>query len=254
MNKLSKMVTSVAAASVLASGVYAEESGVFVGLEAGSIGYGNLNYEYNGEYTNTTNGTKKKYKGKSEGGADSFGYGITVGYKHFFTPKIGLRGYANFNHIHGNIVVGSDVDGNAIRNIGNLFNYGVNVDFLGNFYSAENLDIGGFIGLGIGANSLTGTDIKNARNNAKENAKESNALGNKATANTPAASFDAHLNVGLRANLAKHHGIEAVAKVPFLPATIVDTSYASQDGTYSSKSTTQIRNTWNFNVRYTYSF
>lgn len=251
MNKLSKMVTSVAVASVLASGVYAEESGVFVGLEAGSIGYGNLNYEYNGEYTNTTNGTKEKQKAKLEGGANSFGYGITVGYKHFFTPKLGLRGYANFNHIHGEIYVDWQT---TTRNIGNLFNYGVNVDFLGNFYSAENLDIGGFIGLGIGANSLTGTDIENARKDKKNDVKTKKEAGDSASANTPAASFDAHLNVGLRANLAKHHGIEAVAKVPFLPATIVDTSYTSQDGTISSKLTTQIRNTWNFNVRYTYSF
>lgn len=248
MKKLSKMVTSVAVASVLANGVFAEESGVFVGLEAGSVGYGNLNYEYNSE--TTENGTTTKTKGKTDGGANSFGYGITVGYKHFFTPKLGLRGYANFNHIHGEIY-----SGNNVRNIGNLFNYGVNVDFLGNFYSAENLDIGGFIGLGIGANSLTGTDINSIRNGAKEYIKQFEGVeGVSSSISTPAASFDAHLNVGLRANLAKHHGIEAVAKVPFLPATIVDYSISSQDGTLSSKVTQQIRNTWNFNVRYTYSF
>ncbi|MGX2970835.1 outer membrane beta-barrel protein [Helicobacter sp. T3_23-1059] len=245
MKKLSKMVTSVAVASVLANGVFAEESGVFVGLEAGSVGYGNLNYEYNDE--TTTNGTTEKTKGRTDGGANSFGYGITVGYKHFFTPKLGLRGYANFNHIHGEIGAGNG------RNIGNLFNYGVNVDFLGNFYSAESLDIGGFIGLGIGANSLTGTDINSIRNYAKEIIKQVEGVeGVSSSISTPAASFDAHLNVGLRANLAKHHGIEAVAKVPFLPATIADYSVSSQGN--SMKVTQQIRNTWNFNVRYTYSF
>lgn len=242
MNKLSKMVTSVAAASVLASGVYAEESGVFVGLEAGSVGYGNLNAEIHTE--TTTNGQTTKRNSNIKGGADSFHYGITVGYKHFFTPKLGLRGYANFNHTYGEAPT-------KTSRFFSLFNYGVNVDFLGNFYSAENADVGGFIGLGLGANSLAGNVIKETRDMLKTTFNQ--LQGGSGSVSTPAASFDVALNVGLRANLAKHHGIEAVARVPFLPATIGELDYSVANAG-STKQTYQIRNTWNFNVRYTYSF
>ena len=64
----------------------------------------------------------------------------------------------------------------------------------------------------------------------------------------PSATFDASLNVGLRASLPKHYGIEAVARVPFIPAKI------SEVKTQVTNYIKLIKNTWNLNVRYNYSF
>ena len=85
-------------------------------------------------------------------------------------------------------------------------NYGANVDFLGNFVSNETLDFGGFIGLGIGENTLTGKDIEDMKKGTKESG-----------INLTTTGFDIALNVGLRANIATHHGLEVAVRVPFLP-------------------------------------
>ena len=86
-----------------------------------------------------------------------------------------------------------------------LVNYGVNVDFLGNFVVTESVDFGGFVGVGIGGNTWTGKDIEDMKNSAK-------ASGEKLTD----TSFDVALNVGLRTNIATNHGIEVAFRVPFL--------------------------------------
>ena len=82
-----------------------------------------------------------------------------------------------------------------------LVNYGVNVDFLGNFVVTESVDFGGFVGVGIGGNTWTGKDIEDMK---------------KADSNTKTTSFDLSLNVGLRTNIATNHGIELAFRVPFL--------------------------------------
>ena len=128
------------------------------------------------------------------------------------------------------------------------------MDFLGNFLSTENMDIGGFLGIGLGANSLTGPDVKNQRNSVKQIANQAKQGGANVDVSTPAATFDVALNVGLRANLAKHHGVEAVARVPFLPATIADLSIKDPTSGASESLNYSVRSTWSLNVRYTYSF
>lgn len=116
------------------------------------------------------------------------------------------------------------------------------------------MDIGGFLGIGLGANSLTGPDVKNQRNSVKQVANQAKQLGANIDVSTPAATFDVTLNVGLRANLAKHHGVEAVARVPFLPATIADLSIKDPTSGASESLNYSVRSTWSLNVRYTYSF
>lgn len=224
----------------LASFANAESSGAFVGIEAGEATFGRFNLEY------SDNDSKTTTKG------NGFGYGITAGYKYFFTPQLGLRAYANFNHTRGEVDIASAAG--TSTNFANLFNYGVNVDFLGNFLSTENMDIGGFLGIGLGANSLTGPDIKNQRNAIKQSADTAKQAGKNVDVSTPAATFDVALNVGLRANLAKHHGVEAVARVPFLPATIADLSIKDPTSGASESLNYSVRSTWSLNVRYTYSF
>lgn len=213
-----------------------------MGVEAGEATFGRFNVEYSvTDSAEAARNAKATYKG------NGFGYGIVAGYKYFFTPQLGVRAYANFNHTRGEVNIGNET-------FANLFNYGVNVDFLGNFLSTENMDIGGFLGIGLGANSLTGPDVKNQRNSVKQAANQAKQGGANVDVSTPAATFDVALNVGLRANLAKHHGVEAVARVPFLPATIADLSIKDPTSGASESSNYSVRSTWSLNVRYTYSF
>ena len=165
----------------------AEESGGFIGIGIG--GGGNAMKSEGGGFS------EKQSRG-------SLNYGFVGGYKQFFTPNLGLRYYANID-LHHNMEKLKD-DDKALEAI--LINYGVNVDFLGNFVSNEMLDFGGFIGLGLGANTLTGKDIEDMKKSAK-------ASG----VNLTTTGFDVALNVGLRTNIAKHHGLEVAVRVPFLP-------------------------------------
>lgn len=194
---------SVILASVL-SVANAEKSGVFAGLEVGvNIATHKSENVYNVGYDTTTTMTKYLLGGT---------YGLLVGYKQFFNSHIGLRYYANFNYKHGNSF------GDFLPYIHTL-NYGANIDFLGNFVSSEDLDFGGFVGLGIGGNT-TITNPKNANN------------------------LDVGLNVGLRTTFDSKQSLELVARVSFLPINLPkDTIRDSYEYSYYSVA-----------LRYTYNF
>ena len=148
----------------------AEESGGFVG-----IGIGGGDTELKTE--TITNGIKDNYKVNLGG----INYGFVGGYKQFFTPYLGLRYYANLD-LHHNL---KKVKSNQIIT---AITYGANVDFLGNFVVTDIADFGGFIGLGIGGNTIKIKDFD--------------------------TDFEFALNVGLRTNIATNHGVELVARVP----------------------------------------
>lgn len=208
------------------------------------VGYGGTKLEV----TEANNGEESIYTTAQNKQGGGINYGITAGYKHFFNNYLGLRAYANFNALH------SEISANEIIFKSNLFNYGVNLDFLGNFLSTEMIDFGGFVGVGLGASSLTGKDIDDLRNLMKETTDALQQLGNDGVkASYPKASFDVALNVGLRTNLYKNHGIELVARVPFLAPTIFEVSGVVADGQNTDTKAT-LKHTWNLNVRYTYSF
>lgn len=129
-------------------------------------------------------------------------YGITAGYKQFFMPYVGLRYYANFSVMHAS--GGYDKDGNEIVSLDkkttSLLNYGVNVDFLANFVAGEDFDFGAFVGVGVGAYTWLKTGY------LEYSGIESSKL----------TALDVALNVGLRTNIAKNHGIEVLGRVSFL--------------------------------------
>ena len=122
-----------------------------------------------------------------------------------------------------------------------LINYGANVDFLGNFVSSESVDFGGFVGVGIGANSITGKFIKdNVKVYEGENGWKFTDTG-----------FDVWLNVGLRTNIATYHGLEVVARVPFLPVKMIDEkAVAGEHGSYKIT----FKQDYSIMARYTFSF
>ena len=61
---------------------------------------------------------------------------------------------------------------------------------------------------------------------------------------------------GLRANIAKHHGIELATRAPFIPMTFATLEYRlGQEGVdRDERITIKLQQIWNLNVRYTYSF
>lgn len=183
-----RKLVSMAAVAVLCStsALFAEVSGGFIGI---GIGGG---------------GTALKAKGdgfNEKQTRSGLNYGFVGGYKQFFNDYLGLRYYVNVDLHHNMSKVSGETEAYKVI----VANYGVNVDFLGNFVSNESLDFGGFVGLGLGANTLTGKDIEDAK---------------KLDSTMKTTGFDIALNVGLRTNIATNHGVEVAVRVPFLPVTM----------------------------------
>ena len=232
----------LAIASVLAtiSVANAEKSGAFVGLEAG-VSIFNL--------ASQTSDLKDSKFGI--GGS----YGVIAGYKQFFTPYLGLRYYANLNYAHGSATTPTiDAGGNNIFTATSsvnayhqnyLLNYGVNVDFLANFVSKEiesfgSFDFGGFVGVGLGGNTYL-SDLTLVSQSF--DGSDSKSLSPQET-----TKFNVALNVGLRANMAENHGVELVARVPFIKAKMID------DTNFDGVPLTITRTYYTVSLRYTYSF
>ena len=207
----------------------AEESGGFVGI---GVGYGDAKMviESLDPQTNETDNTKKNANGVS--------YGFVAGYKQFFNEYLGLRYYANVDLTHATFKF-TDDDIGTYNFDTILVNYGVNVDFLGNFVVTEIADFGGFIGLGIGGNTWSGKGIKDLKDSFSA---EESPIKIKDT------SFDVALNVGLRTNIAKYHGIELAVRVPFLKTQLFKDS--GVDGSAKMELGQNVR----VLARYTFSF
>ena len=208
---MKKLFVSSAVALALSCGaLVAEESGAFVG-----VGYG---------------GTKVKitnpFDADSSESLGGLSYEVIAGYKQFFTPEFGLRYYANFAGAN----TSKTIEGEKQKV--NVMNYGVNVDALYNFINDDSLSFGAFLGLGLGMNSWSGDAIKNIKDGFA-------VLGKVKT-----SGFDLALNVGVRTEIAKHHGIEVAARVPFLATTLID-----KDGIKGT-----LQQTYNVGARYIFSF
>lgn len=160
-------------------------------------------------------------------------YGITAGYKQFFMPYVGLRYYANFSVMHapGGYYKDGNEDTTLDKKTTSLLNYGVNIDFLANFVAGEDFDFGAFVGVGVGAYTWL----------------KSGYLEN-ATSDWKLTHLDVALNVGLRTNIAKNHGIEVVGRVSFLDGNVYSTT--NNGTTYTRK----VSHPYSVTARYTYSF
>ena len=112
---------------------------------------------------------------------------------------------------------------------------------MGNFVSTESVDFGGFAGAGIGANTLTGKYIEDLKTMNENGGEKFNTTG-----------FDVWINVGLRTNIATYHGLEVVAKVPFMPVKMLDYSY--DDGVGTEKYKLTFGQTFSIMARYSFSF
>lgn len=195
----------------------------------------------------------------SDGGVD---YGFVAGYKLFVTPYFGLRAYANINVAH----LAFEARGESLPNTktnATMLNYGANVDLLGNFVVMRDSSFGGFVGLGIGANTWLGKDLDKLRGFYETNlANDISLLGLKRNI----TSFDMALNVGLRGTLQKVHGVEIAFRVSFFGSRAFYEYYdeyqkkqnnAGKEIAYLNKqieANTTIYNPYSILLRYTYSF
>ena len=180
----------------------AEKSAVFVGVEATNIGVAIL----------TTKNLQTKPKEESK---------VSVGYKQFFNDYIGLRYYARLN--------------NAYFSETSAFNYNANIDFLFNFIAKEDVDFGGFLGVGIGGVSYIGKPITIGKDTIQTYYKDD-------------TSFTAALNIGLRVNFATSHTIEIVETLRLESPNLFGTTLKSSNGSASIyyPYTTAIRYTMSF--------
>ena len=107
------------------------------------------------------------------------------------------------------------------------------------FVSTEIADFGGFIGLGIGGNTWIGKDIQDLKNKL---VLEGDKVELKDT------SFDVALNVGLRTNIAKYHGLEVAVRVPFLNTRLLKVDFVDGSVKYEIGQNVIVL------ARYTFSF
>lgn len=171
-----KFALSAALCGILGvSGAFAETSAGFVGLQ-GYTGFGSATHktEYKG-----TNGSTAGSKNESS----IYQLGFLAGYKHFFSPRFGLRFYGLLDY--------SKAEDNSDATVTQL-GFNINADAMFNFVSNESLDFGAFGGLSFGYAS-----------------NEADASG----VTTTQDGLDFGLNLGFRANVAQHHGIELYARI-----------------------------------------
>ena len=205
-----KIALSLAVAGILGtSSALAETSAGFVGLQ-GNTGFGGHTKKVEYRATGATTTSQKTEN-------SFYQFGILAGYKHFFVPKFGLRFYGLLDYAN------DEVKGGAKNS--NL-TFSLNADALFNFISNESFDLGGFGGLSFGY----------ATNEVE--------IG---TIATTLDGIDFGLNVGLRANIAQHHGLELYGRIGLIGQKQVDEA---------GNLTVTTRNKQNYigGLRYIYSF
>ena len=202
---MKKLFVSSAVALALTSGaLVAEESGAFVGVGLGTSELKEKIVIFPDDVSDTASGLN---------------YELLIGYKTFFAPNFGVRLFANLS-------------GTSIRNV-NLLNYGVNIDMLYNFITNEYSDFGAFVGLNLGGYSWSGDEIDAAESII-------GLYGQKITKN----SLGFAINLGVRTEIAKHHGFEFATKIPLTETTLISAG--------GFKAT--MRQNYSIGLRYIYSF
>lgn len=235
---------------------FAEVSGGFVGFGVG-VGQNYANFEKTEQYPNYNNGEPMVFNADEMSGA-GIGYSFTLGYKQFFTPYFGLRYYANLNLLHANLnpksTLSADIAGGIIAEAKKssvmLLNYGANIDFMANVLASENTDLGGFVGVGLGGDSWMGKGIEHQLELYKiiyPNDAQDLKLNSK-------TNFNVWINVGLRTNFAKYHGIELVARAPLLKNKLLDGNFVDRYNRQVVKAKVTIKGIYSVSLRYTVSF
>ncbi len=240
----------------LSSVANAEQSGGFLGLEAG---YATINVPFDFHLKNTQNVIQTQLSGNFNGGGVAFGF--TGGYKQFFSPYFGLRYYGNINIVVGKVSPKITkrsgqtltLDAGDNRSV-MLVNYALNMDVLINFIAREKnrvADFGMFAGIGLGGNNWSGQAINDIDYYINEREKDyQQPLGWKTARNF----FDFSLNVGLRTNILVNHGLELALRMSVNENAFVNKEkQGNNNPTLIFKVNTKAPS-YNIALRYTYSF
>lgn len=169
--------------------------------------------------------------------ADSFSTGVSLGYKHFFNPYVGLRLYGEIGVYVPEFRFEGEVEDATI------VSYGANLDLLVNFIAKPQIDFGIFIGGGVGGQTYISKDIEQLKKDITEY-----GLGFK----IKDTSLDAALNAGVRFHFARRHGIELGSRVPFLPAVVLNENLNQAGASINLK--IEYVHIYNVFVRYTFRF
>lgn len=199
---MKKILAGTLCCLALGSFAFAEDSGAFVGVsyqfgqtklkESSSATLGGV------DVTSMAGNSLPNFKKQ----ANTNGAGLKIGYKQFFghSKWFGLRYYAFLDYGHSDFGKGILPDETYHTD---MLSYGVGIDTLWNIINKENGSFGIFAGVGVGAD----TWIANGKDFQKKYFPNGKATY---------ASFQTTIDVGLRTNFAKHHGLEIGVKVPLL--------------------------------------
>lgn len=244
----------------------AESSGWFVG---GGIGVGGFERYGTSNIYNKTTDVNYSDSGKGRNGANiaAFATSVLGGYKHFFTDKLGIRGYGSIDYFY---IPNYSLEENRIGLVSGAASkvkYGIGADFLYTFLQKPKFDLGAFAGLWLGGESIFGKAFDSYNECSKDAAcligAESEQIAVLARQNmqvehnSTSTIFQAALNLGMRSNILANHGIEAVISIPFVRHNTwhnISQQYSNGVETNLQNSKQYVNNTWNLMFRYLYNF
>nr|WP_163499464.1 outer membrane protein [Helicobacter suis] len=218
-----------------------------------------------------------------------FGLNVLAGYKQFFGKKkwFGLRYYGFFDYGHSNFSNATASNRVSVFYLNDdkvdMYTYGAGIDMLFNIINKDKFVFGLFIGSQFAGNSWTsnkvsyfnqgyviGTvpgqcayipDSDNPCNGSTPTADigtngEINPASLKTTGPLKHSINNTHfqflVNVGLRTNIIKHHGVEFGIKIPTLPSLYYKASAWKGNNLYTLQET--FRRQYSMYLRYIYSF
>ena len=195
--------------------------GGFIGIESSYVG---MKYEEKGTLS-TNSSTREAFSGSG------VKVGLLGGYRYFFTQGVGLRGYANIDYFQSDSKI-------PISNIEAL-HYGINADFMMNFYKQKYFEIGAFVGISLGGVYYFGNGI----NTIKSEASTSNQ-GYKVRQN----SLEVGMQLGVHTVIYKSIGLEFIARIPFMP------HYFINQGSEANIISRQVNQSYSLGARILYNF
>lgn len=122
--------------------------------------------------------------------------GVLWGYRHFFSDSVALRGYVNLNYLYA-----KDKKISHFSEL-KILNFGVNADFLLDFWKDSNINFGGLLGIAIGGDIFAGKGLANIRRYA--------------TSRVYLSGLNTSLNLGVQSLILRKVGVEFIAKIPLM--------------------------------------
>lgn len=240
-NTITKGAIALGLSAILASSAIAEDDGAFVGLE---VGLTSVKAEAKATAPMAVTNTAKDILPS---------LAIKGGYKWFFgdSKRFGTRAYgivgvgtrsltqlSTTNAVGGGNV--SFLSGSRHTYYTTYIDYMVGADALFNFANSDSFTFGLFAGVGLGGTTWAA------------NGKEFEPKGGTGKGRSY-ANFQVALNVGLRANIAKTHGIEVGGRF-YLPDAEIFNAVGATTPVPGTTTTTTHARPWAINLSYIFNF